>query len=152
MPQRLHLHPSNQRPTMIDVEVLQSLNTSGALVLDIDPVSRILELAKRCNSRERPAVVISRNCSLVKLCQHSQCHVLSFHISGSSFTILHRNSADSGRIDSILMSSQVNVCFPSSLICVDVHLKARTHHNIYVCSSDQTVFLSLSIFFKECAV
>jgi hypothetical protein len=111
VPERLDAHPNNQRPPLIDSEVLQSLNTSGALVADADPVSRIFDLAKRCSLRHRSAVIISRKSVFNRPCESpSHFHVLSFHISGSSFAILPKlPTAATGTVDSILMPNQHNV-------------------------------------------
>lgn len=123
VPERLEAHPNAQHPPLIDSDVLQSLNTSGALVTDADPVSRILHLAQRCSLRERSAVIISRKTvfnrpsqPVTELPEGKDCHsasqfsVLSFHISGSSFAILPKLPTDAtATIDSILMPSQNNV-------------------------------------------
>jgi hypothetical protein len=111
VPERLDEHPNNQRPPLIDSEVLHSMNTSGALVADADPVSRIFSLAQRCSLRDRAAVIISnKNIFNRPSDSLSAFHVLPFHISGSSFTILPKLPAHaSGAIDSILMPSQNDV-------------------------------------------
>jgi hypothetical protein len=98
---------------LIDSDVLQSLNTSGALVTDEDPVARIANLAERCKSRDRSAVVISNN---NMLSGSSEFFVLPFHISGSSFSILPKHqSSTSCTIDSILMPSRSQVFCPSNI-------------------------------------
>ena len=87
----------------------------GALVLDSDPVARILALAHRCNSRGgRSAVVISKNKKFSASSKsQSEFRVLSFHISGSSFALLPKISANhADSIDSILFPSQSNVRHP----------------------------------------
>ena len=111
VPERLDEHPNNQRPPLIDSEVLHSMNTSGALVADADPVSRIFSLAQRCSLRDRAAVIISnKNVFNRPSDSLSPFHVLQFHISGSSFTILPKLPTHaSGAIDSILMPSQNDV-------------------------------------------
>jgi hypothetical protein len=111
VPERLDEHPNNQRPPLIDSEVLHAMNTSGALVADADPVSRIFSLAQRCSLRDRAAVIISnKNVFNRPSDSLSPFHVLPFHISGSSFTILPKLPAHaSGPINSILMPSQNDV-------------------------------------------
>jgi len=111
VPARLQAHPNSQRPPVIDCDVLHSLNTSGALVLDSDPNARILALAQRCSSRERSAVVISKNDIFSRSSGNPlQFRVLSFHISGSSFSLLPKISANvADSIDSILKPNQIDV-------------------------------------------
>ena len=121
VPERLNSHPNNQRPPLIDSEVLHSLNTSGALVMDAEPAPRILALAQRCCSRDRSAVIVSNNNFFSKSCKGpSDFHVLSFHISGSSFSIIPKLQTNvSATIDSILMPIQTYVRRPSHTNCIN---------------------------------